>query len=57
MVLYHHVLPPPLFPQLCAFGESVVLEHGQVRLFPPEPSNVYLPYLQLLPQDALQMGK
>ncbi|XP_029704868.1 cilia- and flagella-associated protein 54 isoform X1 [Takifugu rubripes] len=37
--------------ELCAFGESVVLENGQMRLFPPEPSNVYLPHLRFLQQE------
>uniref|UniRef100_H3CXA7 Uncharacterized protein n=2 Tax=Tetraodon nigroviridis TaxID=99883 RepID=H3CXA7_TETNG len=42
--------------ELRAFGLSVVMENGQMGLFLPKPSNIYLPYLQLLNQDTLQMG-
>lgn len=42
----------PIFFQLRAFGLSVVMENGQMSLFPPKPSNIYLPYLKLLTQDT-----
>lgn len=56
IVLHNNVHFPPFFPQLRAFGLSVVMENGQMRLFPPKPSNIYLPYLKLLNQDTLQMS-
>ncbi|XP_054482513.1 cilia- and flagella-associated protein 54-like [Anoplopoma fimbria] len=43
--------------QLCVFGQSVVLDDGMMCFPPPGPSNIYLPYLNLLDQTILRIGK
>ncbi|XP_073335740.1 cilia- and flagella-associated protein 54 [Pagrus major] len=42
--------------QLCVFGQRVVLDDGKICFSPPEPSNIYLPHLNLLEQVTMQIG-
>ncbi|XP_037604654.1 cilia- and flagella-associated protein 54-like isoform X2 [Sebastes umbrosus] len=42
--------------QLCVFGQSVVLDDGKMCFSPPGPSNIYLPYLNILDQTTLRIG-
>ncbi|KAK5887526.1 hypothetical protein CesoFtcFv8_016124 [Champsocephalus esox] len=43
--------------QLSVFGQRVVLDDGKMCFPPPGPSNIYLPYLYMLDQTTLQIGK
>lgn len=45
------------FFQLCDFGQSVVWDDGKMCISSPGPSNIYLPYLSILDQATLQIGK
>lgn len=45
------------FFQLFVFGQNVVLDDGKISFFPPRPSNIYLPYLNILNQATLRIGK
>ncbi|XP_059208284.1 cilia- and flagella-associated protein 54-like isoform X3 [Centropristis striata] len=45
-----------LIKQLCVFGQSVVLDDGKIRYSRPGPSNIYLPYLNILEQTTLRFG-
>ncbi|XP_070700150.1 cilia- and flagella-associated protein 54 [Pempheris klunzingeri] len=41
--------------QLRVFGQSVVLDDGKMCSCPPELSNIYLPYLNILDQTTLRL--
>ncbi|XP_068572705.1 cilia- and flagella-associated protein 54 [Cebidichthys violaceus] len=43
--------------QLCVFGQSVVLDDGKSCVSPPGPSNIYLPYFNILHQTTLRIGQ
>ncbi|XP_053187065.1 cilia- and flagella-associated protein 54-like [Scomber japonicus] len=43
--------------QLSVFGESVVLDDGKMYFSPPGPSNIYLPYLHILDETTLRIGR
>ncbi|KAK9536651.1 hypothetical protein VZT92_006417 [Zoarces viviparus] len=43
--------------QLCLFGQSVVSDDGKSCVSPPGPSNIYLPYLDILEQTTLRIGQ
>ncbi|CAK6953846.1 cilia- and flagella-associated protein 54-like [Scomber scombrus] len=43
--------------QLSVFGESVVLDDGKNYFSPPGPSNTYLPYLHILDETTLRIGR
>ncbi|XP_051793490.1 cilia- and flagella-associated protein 54 isoform X2 [Acanthochromis polyacanthus] len=43
-----------LIKQLRVFGQSVVFVDGKLCFSPPGPSNIYLPYLNILNQTTLQ---
>ncbi|KAM4545334.1 cilia- and flagella-associated protein 54-like isoform 3-T3 [Odontesthes bonariensis] len=45
-----------LLKQLCVFGQSVMVADGNVCFSPPGPSNIYLPYLDVLNEITLQIG-
>ncbi|XP_063751644.1 LOW QUALITY PROTEIN: cilia- and flagella-associated protein 54-like [Eleginops maclovinus] len=42
--------------QLSVFGQRVVSDDGKMCYPPPGPSNIYLPYLNILDQTTLQIG-
>nr|XP_046266152.1 cilia- and flagella-associated protein 54-like isoform X1 [Scatophagus argus] len=42
--------------QLHVFGQRVVLDDGKISFSPPGPSNIYLPYLNILHQVTLRTG-
>ncbi|KAI4814111.1 hypothetical protein KUCAC02_003318 [Chaenocephalus aceratus] len=43
--------------QLSVFGQRVELDDGKMCFPPPGPSNIYLPYLYMLDQTTLQIGR
>ncbi|XP_026184047.1 cilia- and flagella-associated protein 54 isoform X2 [Mastacembelus armatus] len=42
--------------QLCVFGQRVLLVNGKICFSPPEPSNIYLPFLNIMAQVTLRLG-
>ncbi|XP_072231582.1 cilia- and flagella-associated protein 54 [Leuresthes tenuis] len=45
-----------LLKQLAVFGQSVMMVDGNISFSPPGPSNIYLPYLDILNEVTLQIG-